>query len=236
MKVVLTLKFQSISEVNNIFPSVDNELITRGDFEHNNKSYPYELLIREKSLKATGKMIDDGSGGEYPETEPLDGCFVKAIVDEDFCSQEVIPKSYWVTTETTPSVSDLNWSVSGLLDQSQRTGLLSSKKDNAKTFINTERDRIHGSGIEYNGHTFQTDTQSISDIMGAIVTDTDTVWLTTGNYQVDMTISDMKSLGLTIANRKKFLVYKAREFKDALEALTSVQEISDFVSNLDWSA
>ncbi|MCQ8884466.1 DUF4376 domain-containing protein [Pseudoalteromonas agarivorans] len=114
--------------------------------------------------------------------------------------------------------------------------LLLEQKIRAQAAINSERDLIHGSGIEYNGHTFQTDAQSISDIMGAIVTDTDTVWLTTDNYQVDMAIEDMKALGLAIANRKKFLVYKAREFKDAVEALTSEQEINEFISNLDWSA
>lgn len=118
----------------------------------------------------------------------------------------------------------------------QTEHLLLEQKIRAQAAINSERDLIHGSGIEYNGHTFQTDAQSISDIMGAIVTDTDTVWLTTDNYQVDMAIEDMKALGIAIANRKKFLVYKAREFKDAVEALTSEQEINEFISNLDWSA
>ena len=95
---------------------------------------------------------------------------------------------------------------------------------------------MNDSDIEYNGHTFQADAQSKGDIMGAVVTETDTLWLTRENEEVEMSAEDMKGLGIAIANRKKFLVYKARHFKDALDALSDEASIKNFINNLDWSA
>ncbi|MET6758931.1 DUF4376 domain-containing protein [Pseudoalteromonas sp. NCIMB_1079] len=114
--------------------------------------------------------------------------------------------------------------------------LVDELKLTAKGTINSTRDRLNNSDIEYGDHIFQADSISKGDIMGAVVTETDTLWLTRENEEVEMSAEDMKGLGIAIANRKKFLVYKARHFKDALDALSDEASIKDFINNLDWSA
>ena len=114
--------------------------------------------------------------------------------------------------------------------------LLLEQKQSAKDSINATRDALNDEDIEYNGYTFQAGAQSREDIMGAVVTGSDTIWLTRDNQEIEMTAEDMRGLGLAIANRKKFLVYKARHFKDALDELSNEASIKDFISNLDWSA
>lgn len=114
--------------------------------------------------------------------------------------------------------------------------LLLEQKQSAKDSINATRDALNDADIEYNGYTFQAGAQSREDIMGAVVTGSDTIWLTRDNQEIEMLAEDMRGLGLAIANRKKFLVYKARHFKDALDELNDETEIKDFINNLDWSA
>ena len=114
--------------------------------------------------------------------------------------------------------------------------MLLEQKQSAKDSINATRDALNDEDIEYNGYTFQAGAQSREDIMGAVVTGSDTIWLTRDNQEIEMTAEDMRGLGLAIANRKKFLVYKARHFKDALDELSNEASIKDFISNLDWSA
>ena len=114
--------------------------------------------------------------------------------------------------------------------------LLLEKKQSAKDTINATRDLLNNSDIEYNGHMFQAAAQSREDIIGAVITGSDTIWLTRDNQEIEMTAEDMRGLGLAIANRKKFLVYKARHFKDALDELNDETEINNFIDSLDWSA
>ena len=114
--------------------------------------------------------------------------------------------------------------------------LLLEQKQSAKDSINATRDALNDADIKYNGYTFQAGAQSREDIMGAVVTGGDTIWLTRDNQEIEMSAEDMRGLGLAIANRKKFLVYKARHFKDALDELSNEASIKDFISNLDWSA
>ena len=114
--------------------------------------------------------------------------------------------------------------------------LLLEQKQSAKDSINATRDALNDADIEYNGYTFQAGAQSREDIMGAVVTGGDTIWLTRDNQEIEMSAEDMRGLGIAIANRKKFLVYKARHFKDALDELNDETEIKDFINNLDWSA
>lgn len=132
----------------------------------------------------------------------------------------------WAKLQTELSLGNIN------IDDSE---ILSEKLASAKEVINSKRDQLNVEDVVYNGHTFQTDPQSKEDIMGAVVTGTDTIWLTRNNEEVEMSADDMKSLGMVIANRKKELVYKARGFKDTLLTLESVSEIEQFLSNLDWS-
>ncbi|TMO16728.1 hypothetical protein CWB59_12470 [Pseudoalteromonas sp. S326] len=114
--------------------------------------------------------------------------------------------------------------------------LLGEAKTTAKGIINSTHDKLNNADIDYNGYTFQAGEQSKSDIMGAVVTGTDTIWLTRDNQEVEMSAEDMRGLGIVIANRKKSLVYKARHFKDALDELNDETEIEFFINNLDWSA
>lgn len=114
--------------------------------------------------------------------------------------------------------------------------LFIEKKEAAKATINAKRDLLNNDDIEYNGYAFQAGAQSREDIMGAVLTGSDTIWLTRDNQEVEMSAEDMRSLGIAIANRKKFLVYKARHFKDALDELNDGASIKDFIKNLDWSA
>lgn len=114
--------------------------------------------------------------------------------------------------------------------------LLLEQKQSAKDSINATRDELNDADIEYNGYTFQAGAQSREDIMGAVVTGGDTIWLTRDNQEIEMSAEDMRGLGIAIANRKKFLVYKARHFKDALDELSDEASIKAFIKNLDWSA
>lgn len=114
--------------------------------------------------------------------------------------------------------------------------LLIERKEASKAIINAKRDSLNNADIDYNGYTFQAGEQSKNDIMGAVVTGTDTIWLTRDNQEIEMSAEDMRGLGIAIANRKKFLVYKARHFKDALDELSDEASIKAFIKNLDWSA
>lgn len=114
--------------------------------------------------------------------------------------------------------------------------LLLEQKQSAKDSINATRDALNDADIEYNGYTFQAGAQSREDIMGAVVTASDTIWLTRDNQEIGMSAEDMRGLGIAIANRKKFLVYKARHFKDALAVFDNEAAINDYLANLDWSA
>lgn len=111
---------------------------------------------------------------------------------------------------------------------------LSLIKDNAKQLVNRQRDSLISGGVVHNGHTFQTDTTSIMDIMGAIMSGIDTTWLTADNQQVAMTNVDMQALGQAVAHHKETLVFKARVHKDNIESLSTKAEIDDYVANLRW--
>lgn len=112
---------------------------------------------------------------------------------------------------------------------------LEDYKVSTKAQINSKRDLLHHSGIEYNGNMFQTDPQSILDIMGACITNEDTVWLTMDNTQVNLTVAELNALGSAIAQRKKVLVYLARQYKDAIDSKTSKEEIDTFIQSITWS-
>ena len=108
-------------------------------------------------------------------------------------------------------------------------------RDNAKSSINSLRDNyIHG-GVEFNNHTYQTDQQSISDLMGAVLSGVGTTWLTADNIEVELSFTELQQLGQAVAAHKKYYVYKARQHKDYINALETQQEIDNYMANLDWS-
>lgn len=112
---------------------------------------------------------------------------------------------------------------------------LSPTKNAALAEINRQRDSLIHGGIEFNGHTFQTDPQSILDVMGAVLAQVPVDWLTADNQTVAMSLTDMVSLGQAIAARKASLVHQARAHKDNVLALTSVSDIDNYMTTIIWS-
>ena len=112
---------------------------------------------------------------------------------------------------------------------------LSEYKEQARQSINSQRDAFLTGGVLYNGHTYQTNQQSIMDLMGAIMAGVDTQWLTADNVVVPMTVAQLQGLGQAIAAHKEFYVYAARLHKDAIDALTTKAEIDAYMQNLSWS-
>lgn len=106
--------------------------------------------------------------------------------------------------------------------------------ENAQQQVNAERDALIAGGVEHNGHTFQTDTTSVADIMGAILSGEDTQWLTADNQTVVMSATDMQALGGAVAAHKKSFVYQARVHKDNIESLTTKADIDAYLANLSW--
>lgn len=107
-------------------------------------------------------------------------------------------------------------------------------RNNAKQTVNAQRDALISGGVEHNGHTYQTNPTSVTDMMGAILSGEDTQWLTADNEIVVMTAADMQALGGAVAAHKKAYVYKARVHKDAIDALTSKAEIDTYMEQLSW--
>lgn len=104
----------------------------------------------------------------------------------------------------------------------------------AKEVINTQRDTLINSGVNFNGNVFQTDTISMMNIMGAIVAEIDTTWITADNQYVYMSISDMKTLGQSIADHKKRIALKARDHKDNIDLLNTEPDIDNYIATLSW--
>ena len=185
---------------------------------------PIQLQDGTEQVKAGEKLALDSEGNQKldDDGQPL----FEPVYEEK-------PK---YTTETVDIWAKLQAMIaqgSVVVDTSH---LLGEAKATAKEVINSTRDKLNNADIDYNGYTFQAGEQSKSDIMGAVITGTDTIWLTRDNQEIEMSDEDMRGLGIAIANRKKFLVYKARHFKDALDELNDETEIKDFINNLDWSA
>jgi uncharacterized protein YfiM (DUF2279 family) len=111
---------------------------------------------------------------------------------------------------------------------------LDNIKAAAKQQIDAQRDSFINGGVVYNGHTFQTDAQSIMDIMGAVLAAVDTQWLTKDNVVVPMTVADMQALGGAVAAHKEFYVYRARQHKDAIDALTDKTAIDAYMAAINW--
>tara|TARA_R110000822_G_scaffold58228_6_gene145777 strand:- start:19815 stop:20585 length:771 start_codon:yes stop_codon:yes gene_type:complete len=195
-----------------------------------------QVQVGTESVKVGETPVLDEEGNQVPgeDGEPL---FEDAIEDRPvFEEQDVFEEQQKYKDETIDIWTKLKEQIEQGAITIGADHLLLEQKQGAKDSINATRDALNDSDIEYNGHTFQADAQSKGDIMGAVVTETDTLWLTRENEEVEMSAEDMKGLGIAIANRKKFLVYKARHFKDALDALSDEASIKNFINNLDWSA
>lgn len=195
-----------------------------------------QVQVGTESVKVGETPVLDEEGNQVPgeDGEPL---FEDAIEDRPvFEEQDVFEEQQKYKDETIDIWAKLKEQIEQGAITIDAGHLLLEQKQGAKDSINATRDALNDSDIEYNGHTFQAGAQSREDIMGAVVTGSDTIWLTRDNQEIEMTAEDMRGLGLAIANRKKFLVYKARHFKDALDELSNEASIKDFISNLDWSA
>lgn len=107
--------------------------------------------------------------------------------------------------------------------------------DQAKDSIMSQRDALIYGGVEYEGNTYQTDATSIIDIMGAAVAGVDTQWLTSDNVTVPLTGTQMKALGVVVAEHKKKYVYQARVHKNNVDAMTTRDDIENYMANISWT-
>lgn len=224
-----------------------NWSLTDGDHFHT--GVLFEGMTRDievedgtESIKTGTKQVEVGTQdikiGERPALDENGDQEFEDIIEAEpiYETQDVYEEQTKYKTETV----DIWGKFQSLLSSSAITvdtsHLLVDLKLSAKEVISSQRDSINYGGIEHNGHTYQTDPQSITDIMGAVITGGDTVWLTADNQHVPMSNEQMRLLGVAIAERKKYLVYKAREFKDAIAVMDNETDISNYISNLDWSA
>lgn len=113
---------------------------------------------------------------------------------------------------------------------------LAQAKDNAINQINAERDAAIAAGVTYDGHTYQSDAQSIADLNSAathaLMDDTIIIpWLVVENVQIPLDKDDLKNLSAAFVNHKTTLVLQARAKKDSVLAATTVAEIQTILSN-----
>lgn len=195
-----------------------------------------QVQVGTESVKVGETPVLDEEGNQVlgEDGEPL---FEDAIEDRPvFEEQDVFEEQQKYKDETIDIWAKFKEQIEQGAITIDAGHLLLEQKQSAKDSINATRDALNDEDIEYNGYTFQAGAQSREDIMGAVVTGSDTIWLTRDNQEIEMTAEDMRGLGLAIANRKKFLVYKARHFKDTLDELNDETEIKNFIDSLDWSA
>lgn len=211
-----------------------------------------EIQVQDgtESVLVGTKKVKTGQESVLVGTEPLLDSDGNVLLDEKgkpqqqevyeevdiFGDEDVYEEQPKYKTETVDIWAKFQAMVSQGVITVETSHLLAEAIQSAQDTINSLRDGLNNEDIEYNGHVFQAGAQSREDIMGAVVTGSDTIWLTRENEEVEMSAEDMRGLGLAIANRKKFLVYKARHFKDALAALDNEAAINDYLANLDWSA
>lgn len=120
---------------------------------------------------------------------------------------------------------------------------LAAYKAEKKEFLSAERDRLIYSGIEFQGHRYQTKDSDVQNLMGALQiaqiasaqgTAFSTTWLTEDNTQVVLSLPLLAQLGTAVAMRKTYLVYKCRGFKDEIDALGSIALIDAFLESIVW--
>lgn len=110
-------------------------------------------------------------------------------------------------------------------------------------WLNTERDRLIAAGIEHGGYRYQTGDRNIADLMGALQVSQvaqatgqqfTTQWLTEDNQTVTLGVAELAALGVAVAEHKAALVYKCREHKNALLAMTTQAEVDTYLTNMEW--
>ena len=107
-------------------------------------------------------------------------------------------------------------------------------KESAKQVINSQRDVLIKGGIDYLGNNYQTDDESIMNMMGAIITGSSVTWFTSDNQEVTLTATEIAGLGQAVAARKQTLVYLARSYKDHVDTLTDKASIESYLDGLTW--
>lgn len=116
---------------------------------------------------------------------------------------------------------------------------LSVIKEQAKQTINQLREQYISGGVTYEvsgtTYTFQTNSQSIVDLMGAVIAGSDVTWLTSDNTPVPMTNAQLIGLGQAVATHKESYVYQARTHKDNIETCTTKAEIDTYMASLSWT-
>lgn len=103
-------------------------------------------------------------------------------------------------------------------------------KESAKAQVNEERDLAIASGVAYDGHTFQSNKQSIDDLTAvstlSLINDGIVVpWFTADNVVVNLDATDIQTLAGLFAQHKTTHVVAARTKKDAIESATTIAEV-----------
>ena len=121
--------------------------------------------------------------------------------------------------------------------------LLEDYKQVKCQWLNQERDRLIHDGLHYNDNHYQTRPEDITNIMGAVQVaqlaaaagqEFQTQWLTSDNQKIPMGLSELAGLGVALAEHKKHLVYKCREYKEGLDDLPTKYAVDEYLSQLDW--
>jgi hypothetical protein len=108
--------------------------------------------------------------------------------------------------------------------------------------VNAKRDQMIDSGIQFEGHTFQTRAADRENILGAAQLafmsgaqpgdlrwsnpDQDFTWITADNEVVKMDAQNMIKLAKAVAARKSLCIYHARALKDDIEAASDPSSIN----------
>lgn len=120
---------------------------------------------------------------------------------------------------------------------------LTEYKQSKRQWMNTERDRLIASGVSYGGNTYQSRSEDITNIMGAVQVaqiatlaeqEFSTEWLTNDNQVVPMGLHELAGLGVALAEHKKHYIYKCREHKEAMDDCDTMQAVNDYIAGLSW--
>lgn len=110
------------------------------------------------------------------------------------------------------------------------------RKSALKSKINARRDQIISSGIDFNGHRFDSNETSKQRILGTLALTTGAPdeapvkigevegWITQDNQLVPMTLGEMRQLAVAVATNESHWVFWARSLKDQLAALADGDE------------
>lgn len=148
----------------------------------------------------------------------------------------IAPPSYDAVTET-PVWNGASWDIHQLSEYITPEPTLDELKDNKRSEIALARYVAESAGCEWNGYTVATDRESrailntakaVAEEMGALFTTS--VWKMQSGQFVQITLSDMKNIGLAMASYAQGLFNKEAVLNDAITIAATKEEIN----NITW--